>query len=530
MGAVHALRVKSSYQLLRIEKIEIENKPNEHGYLYLKCLIDDSINFQYPINASADDKICVYEEQEDENANNKSTGSDDKTVNINIVNERNSKILFNGIVQNIKTINVNGVYYVEIEGTTSSFELDIKEKSRSFQNANMTYDELIQNILKDYPGYTYTSCIAKGEKIGKALFQYKETDLDFLKRIASELSSEIYCDIINSSNLFYFGRPSNASYELEDIKYYKAHKNLQTFRDAGGTNDIDYFYYEIEKRDKYEVGDDIYFKNKELYVNQYSAYALKDEVVYKYRLCRKNGVWQAKIYNSLLKGTSLEGKVIATEGEKVKLHLSIDENQNEDEATWFLYAPPTGNIMYSMPIVGTSATLYFPNESSEEPIVTGCVRNNGDSCAKTSDTTKRYLGTEHGSEIEMIPNALNIKGGSKEPLSIKFEDNVGVTLTSPKKLTLNADEDITIKTPKRVKINAQSQILMTKGNTRNGMSMENEFYFTANNVIADGRDKTIFAPFDDDPQTLKKLNPSKKELEGPNIYALSKCAMVTTPV
>ncbi|MCB2347928.1 late control protein D, partial [Clostridium estertheticum] len=109
MGAVHTLRVKSPYQLLSIENIKIENKPNEHGYLYLKCLIDDSINFQSTINASTDDKICVYEELEYENSNNE------------------SKIIFNGIVQNIRTSNINGNYYLEIQALTSSFELDVKE-------------------------------------------------------------------------------------------------------------------------------------------------------------------------------------------------------------------------------------------------------------------------------------------------------------------------------------------------------------------------------------------------------------------
>ncbi|MCY6354749.1 late control protein D, partial [Clostridium sp. ZS2-4] len=207
--------------------------------------------------------------------------------------------------------------------------------------------------------------------------------------------------------MLYFGRPNKASYKLEEISTYKACKNLKRFHQAGG-NDTDYFYYEIERREKYEIGDNIHFKNKELYVKQYSAYALKDEVIYKYRLCRKNGVWQAKLYNSVIGGASLEGKVLEVEGEKVKLHLDIDEKQNKNEASWFPYAPPTGNAMYSMPIVGTSARLYFPDETSELPIVTGCVRTNGSSCAKTSDTTKRYFGTEHGSEIEMTPSALNI--------------------------------------------------------------------------------------------------------------------------
>ena len=43
MGAVHALRIKSPYNLLHVEDIKIDCYPNEHGTLYLKCLIDDSI-------------------------------------------------------------------------------------------------------------------------------------------------------------------------------------------------------------------------------------------------------------------------------------------------------------------------------------------------------------------------------------------------------------------------------------------------------------------------------------------------------
>ncbi|MBI6871350.1 hypothetical protein [Clostridium aciditolerans] len=507
MGVLHALRVKSPYQLLRIEDIRIDNKPNEHGYLYLKCLIDDSINFQSVINASTSDKICIYEETEDENTSSKSP------VNINVVKESKSKILFNGIVQNIKASNVNGVYYLEIQALTSSFELDIKEKSRSFQNANMTYDELIAIILKDYSGYSFTQCTAEGQTIGKPLFQYKETDWNFLKRIASELNSELFCDIMETRNMFYFGRPIKANYELEDIGFYKAHKNLKRFHEAGGIeagHDTDYFYYEIERREKYEVGNNIRFKNKELYVNQYSAYALKDEVIYKYRLCRKNGIWQTKIYNSLLSGGSLEGKVLAVEGEKVKLNLDIDKEQNK-EAAWFPYAPSTGNAMYSMPIVGTSARLYFPNESSEAPIVTGCVRKNGSSCAKTSDTTKRYFGTEHGSEIEMTPGAVNIKGGSKEPLSISFDDNVGVTLKSPKKLSLNADGEIIIKTPQSVNIKAQSQILAAKKGTQSGFSIENEFHFLGDNVIKNGSDREAYPPFDDEPKAGQKIEKKQEK-------------------
>ncbi|MBN1046104.1 late control protein D, partial [Clostridium botulinum] len=192
MGEINRLRVKSPYELMKIADIKIENKPNEHGYLYLKCLIDDSINFNSAIKASTEDEICIYEELEDMDNENKGTSSYENIININEVNERNSIRLFNGIVQNIRTTNVNGIYYLEIQALTSSFKLDIKEKSRSFQNVDMTYDALINEILKDYSGFSFTQNIGKGQAIGKPLFQYKETDWDFLKRIASELKSELY--------------------------------------------------------------------------------------------------------------------------------------------------------------------------------------------------------------------------------------------------------------------------------------------------------------------------------------------------
>jgi hypothetical protein len=95
----------------------------------------------------------------------------------------------------------------------------------------------------------------------------------------------------------------------------------------------------------------------------------------------------------------------------------------------------------------------------------------------------------------MLPDALNIKGRSKEPLSIKFEDKTGVTLTSPAGLNLNAGREIVIKTPRNINISAQSQILMTKGNTDNGVSIEGEFYVNGNTVQMNGSSRESYAPF-----------------------------------
>ncbi|WP_297429666.1 hypothetical protein [Clostridium sp.] len=107
----------------------------------------------------------------------------------------------------------------------------------------------------------------------------------------------------------------------------------------------------------------------------------------------------------------------------------------------------------------------------------------------------------------MTPGAVNIKGGSKEPLSISFDDSTGVTLKSPKNLSLNADDDIIIKTPASIKVKAQSQIGVTKTGIESGFSVETDMHFKGSNVIKDGSDREAFAPFDDEPKAGKKPEP-----------------------
>ena len=124
--------------------------------------------------------------------------------------------------------------------------------------------------------------------------------------------------------MFYFGISYDHSYELEDNMDYNACKDIRSFYKVEGYNtgydDTDFFYYEIEKKDIFEIGSEISYKQKDFYVREYEAYKNKEDIFYKYKLCRKNGVWQSIIYNERLKGATLEGKVLETQNEQVKLH------------------------------------------------------------------------------------------------------------------------------------------------------------------------------------------------------------------
>lgn len=481
MEAIHKLKVYCPYEILKIEDIKISCKPNEHGYLYLRCLIDDSIKFKYSIEASTEDKIILYEELEG--------------------NKRS--ILFTGIIESVRTTNENEVYYLEIEAASSSSILDKQEKTRSFQDSQMSYDDLIKEVLKSYKDISlgFTQCMNRPMSIGKPLFQYKETDYEFLKRVASLLGLDLVCDIIKYGNAFYFGRPQGLKYELDDNINYKACKDLERYHKAVTRgfdvdfHDTDFFYYEIESLQNMEIGDGIYFKQKDLYVNQFEAELNKGELIYTYRFCRKNGIWQDKIYNEKIKGKALEGEVLETKGEKLKLHLYVDESQDPSKAEWFYYAPPTGNILYSMPIVGETATLYFQDEVDSNPIVTNCVRKNGSTCEQMSDTTNRYFATESGDYLDVLPGAINIH---RNGLNVDFIDGCGVTFSSSGNLSLSGGS-VNL-SGGSVSINATSQIKVQKG-SGSYISLESEFYAQASEVYENGSTRDSYAAFTDDDPT-----------------------------
>ncbi|MNO79517.1 hypothetical protein D3C76_706870 [compost metagenome] len=240
--------------------------------------------------------------------------------------------------------------------------------------------------------------------------------------------------------------------------------------------------------------------------------------MYTYCLARKEGIQQQRIHNKKLSGVSINGEVLDVQGEKVKLHLEIDSKQSKSEAYWFPFAPPTGNVMYCMPKAGTSATLYFPNDRGSKSRVTGCVRTNGADCAKTGNPNNRYFGTEHGSELELTPTAINVVSGSKEPLMISFDDASGVIIKSHRKLTLNAAEEISLTTPKRILIKTTNLIMAKKLSKLSGFTIEGEYHLLGDQVNNNGSDRTPYTKYQDEPATWTPPEPKPKKFKWGKLF------------
>jgi predicted DNA-binding protein with PD1-like motif len=465
MLGVDNLRVESPYSIKIIQDVKYEHKMNDHATVHIKGIVEETTKMNGTINADYGDEVHLY-----------------------YLDGENKKTIFKGLVAEVQTRKVNEVYYIDIEGIAATFQLDMKKKSRSFQDKDMEYPDLL-NAIKGgrQSGCSIINTVGDGVKLDKPILQYRETDWELIKRVASTLNSVVFYDVLENRPRIVFGLPDWESHTITEAMPYSIHKDLAGYRIAGGSeaglSPSDFIYYEIESGERYSIGAEVWFRKRQLYVSEIKGYMDRGLFVFKYRLSRRKGIQSNEIYNTDIVGLSLEGKVLDTQGEKVKLHLAIDDEQDKEKAYWFHYAPATGNMMYCMPQVGTSVHLHFIDKKAENAIVTGCIRENGSSCEKTSDPSIRYWGNEHGSELKMTPSGVSITGASKEPLSISIEDGVGITLTSHKKLTLNAKGDILFTTPKKIKLTATSQILIKKTGVDSGFSMENEFHFLGKNVI-----------------------------------------------
>lgn len=358
------LKVTSPYRIKHLEDLRMTWRPNEHGCLYMKGILDDTVPMDAAMRASSGDEIRVYT-------------SDPKESTV-----------FQGLVTSVQTTKVSGVYYIELEGQTGSFQLDVAKRSRSFQHEEMTYADVTRQVLKSYPGYNVIHSLGDDTQIGSPIFQYQETDWELLKRLASHFQSVIVCDILEAKPRLVFGMPQGSSQSLPDDMPYTASKNLKAFQEAGGYDagfhDTDFFSYEVQSGERFAIGDEVTFRGKRTVISEITGGMKQGQWIYTYRLSRMEGIYRKLAHNDKLTGASLGGKVLDVQGEQVKLHLDIDEEQSQSEACWFPFAPPTGNMMYCMPQVGTQASLYLPDGSGKQAMVVASVRTNGESGQKMS--------------------------------------------------------------------------------------------------------------------------------------------------
>lgn len=147
--------------LICIKECTIVKKVNAHGYAVIGGIIEN---------------------EEEENLF-KIAESKQFTKLIGIEEMGESKVLFTGIIGNLEIIKEGGLKFAQIKLLSGTRLLEGKLLTRTFQNKNLTYQDLLKMIEKDYTKINHLMHVGSQEKIGDMIVQYKEDNWSFLKRL-----------------------------------------------------------------------------------------------------------------------------------------------------------------------------------------------------------------------------------------------------------------------------------------------------------------------------------------------------------
>ncbi|MCX7748283.1 MAG: contractile injection system protein, VgrG/Pvc8 family [Clostridia bacterium] len=430
------------YELKSLLELRIERKINDHVRVYLTGIIPEEVKVRYLTEENNILTVDLFEE---------GTGV---------------KSLFNGTVTDMTVKTVRDIYYIEIEGVSHTFDMDVKLKKRSFQDREMQYTQLIKNVISDYPGADFIDIEARSKKTDRFIIQYQETDWEFLKRMASHFNTGLVPDVSSNSPKFSFGIPQGSSkYNLDDF-HYSVRKRFSQYREFS-ENYMEYLeengfiYYEVESDRLLNIGDLVKFKDKKLFVYQSTTIIKESTVRHQYLLTPLIGLRQKPVFNTLISGVSVEGKVIDIHEDHIRVHLEIDYSQNKEEAYWFPYSTfytAEGNTgWYCMPELDDSVKLYFPTHEEDEGVIINSIRKGTTGADKIHNPDIKYFRTKFGKEILFSEKEIIITAKDGEVL-MRLNEDEGIEVFSTKQVKVTAKENMTVNTGKKLVITAGEEI------------------------------------------------------------------------
>jgi hypothetical protein len=416
--------IVSPYKFEKINKFRLVQEINEHARFYISGILSEESTDEYV-----------------------ETASENQTISVALTNaDQSIEPFFNGIVTNISISVKNNVRTLEIEALSYTYLMDTLKCSATFQNEQFTYTNVFNKINSKYGSYSMVNNVTGSIKVNQLLVQYRETDWEFLKRLASHFNVGLVpaCSL---SGIKYSigwaggGKGGNLTEFNYSIKKGLLEYKLKAYNEGYSLSDLDLISYEITTNKIMNLYDDVAFNGRKLMVYQCDIQMIKGALVNKCILRDEIGMKVEKLYNDGIVGVSLQGRVLDVQKDEVKVSLELDGSPTESEgAKWFKYATvfssPYGTGWYCMPEVEDVVRLYFPDNVENHAYVLNSLHypySDSDQ-SKRSDPDVKSFSTKYGKEIIMRPGGIDIISGSN---LMTLDDNGGIQVKSDNDISMS---------------------------------------------------------------------------------------------
>ena len=393
----------------------ILNKTKLENFVIQEFVLDENINEHQ--------KLEIQLEMDDEQRKNLERIIEKEDVGIEIelanVDKDVKRKVFSGIVDYFEILDY-GSYGCRILMRAFSksvlFDRKNEKKYRVFQDRNLMFSDIIDEINKDYADKKLEikySDIAK-KQIGSLIVQFDETDWEFLVRLASQLKTGMF---VIEQGIILFG-----IVEMGEIK-----KENKYFSDYSLVRDYKNLYYKVQSNKVINLGDTVSISENavENEGNDKDSSGNKDNFsVLKTRIFLKDFILKSEFlatdmssyhifrkYNEKIRGCRIEANVerVFEDGGIAKMEVRfaeglkkiVQERSNEESndkayddygikrfpLSYQTFYSQTNTGFFCTPEVNDTVEVYFPNEDERFAKVSWAINNKGN--GRFSDYTKR---------------------------------------------------------------------------------------------------------------------------------------------
>lgn len=412
--------IVAPFQFLSFLECDIHKCVNEHVTAHVSGYIADQDTDELVLRCGEKEQVSIYAKDE--------SGA--------------RECLFRGMVKQISISEVNGLKKLTLDAISYSSQLERREWIRTFQNRKQSYRDVAEYISSKNSNSLFIYTMGS-QKIGRMVVQYKETDWDFLKRLAAMQNTVIVPDYKNGNCCICYGIPRKSGEEdLHSISY-TVSKRMEAYellkkKGVGGIREQDALEYAVESRDILELCGKVRFQGLPLLIHRIDTRLVGNELIHTYYLRPEGGFKQAFYHNEKIIGTSITGNVTKVKNDLVKVSIDSD---NDREERWFYYATvysnPEGTGWYCMPEIDDKIRVYFPDGEEDNAYVISAVHLGVVNDLRTKPDEKS-IRTIFDKEIRLTPTKILIT--NHNGLSITLDDKKGISVVSNKTITMTAQQ------------------------------------------------------------------------------------------
>lgn len=444
---MRAVQIKvTPFSFISFLKVECVKELNQHSVIRITGMIEQENNHTYMSMATQETWVTVYAISENEEINN----------------------FFVGILTGLWMKKEGQACILTIEVKTGSYLLDIRKHTRSFQDSGFRYSQVIDTCLEAEGGSCYLSD-SSNKATERFLLQYRESDWQFIKRLASYAGTVLIpADHVAEKKISFGYRESFVAEKLE-ADVYRIEQSYEEYekKKAAGFTDLgltDLVSYVVGSREIYGLGETVQFEGAQFVIGKINSWLKGQELYHEYHLLTKRCARLLPVYNNNLTGISLNARVTAVENTVVKVQIEEDENKAKCGSRWFdyatVYSTPDGAGWYCMPEVGDMVRLAIPDCVEEHAYVSSSIHL-GTAGGRSNPDEKSWKNPQN-KEILFTSDAIIFR--NNKGIALELSDKEGVKVISNKDIIVQADQNIQIKSRNAgVNMAAETDILMQQG-------------------------------------------------------------------